>query len=149
MPDAARLVAAICLAIIAFVLSGFVMEAWNAERGVTNFGWFVYVNVVVGIVVGWTAMGKRAGRGVSAAITNGVTGVFLLVLWGVFIQACNEMVRLAMKNRYDNAFEAVAAVFQIGAEWGLFILTAPIIATMILGAFISGILTEYAWRTWR
>jgi len=75
--------------------------------------------------------------------------VFLLVLWGLFIQSCNEMTRLAMKNRYDGPFEAIAAVFQIGSEWGLMILTAPILTVMAVGAFVSGILTEYAWRTWR
>lgn len=149
MPDAARLVAAICLAIVAFFLSGLVMEVYRAEYGETNFGWFVQVNLVIGLLVGWISMGKRAGRGVSAAITNGVTGVFLLVLWGLFVQACNEMTRLAMKNRYDDAFEAIAAIFQIAAEWGLLLLTAPILGTMAVGAFVSGILTEYAWQRWR
>ena len=149
MPDAARLVAAISLAVLAFFLSGLVKEVYVAENGETNFGWFVPVNVVIGLLVGWISMGKRAGGGVSAAITNGVTGVFLLVLWGLFVQACNEMTRLAMKNRYDDAFEAIAAVFQIAAEWGLLLLTVPVVATMVLGAVISGILTEFAWRTWR
>ena len=64
-------------------------------------------------------------------------------------QACNEMTRLAMKNRYDDPFEAIAAVFQIMAEWGLLLLTGPIIGTALVGAFVSGIMTEYAWRTWR
>jgi hypothetical protein len=114
-----------------------------------NFGYFVPVNVVLGVLVGWISMGKRAGRGVSSAITNGVTGVFLLTLWALFLQACNEMVRLAMKNNYDGPFEAIAAIFQIGSEWGLILLTGPILGTMAVGAFVSGILTEYAWRTWR
>lgn len=149
MPDAARLTAAACLAIVAFFLSGLVMEVYRDLKGDVNFGWFIWVNVAIGILVGWISMGKRAGRGVSAAITNGITGVFLLVLWGLFVQACNEMTRLAMKNRYDGPFEAIAAVFQIGAEWGLLLLTGPILGTMVVGAFVSGILTEYAWRTWR
>lgn len=150
MPDAARLTAAITLAGLAFLLSGFVMQAFEVYRdSEVNFGYFVHVNVALGLAVGWISMGKRAGRGVSAAITNGVTGVFLLTLWALFIQSCNEMTRLAMKNRYDGPFEAIAAVFQIGAEWGLILLTGPILATMAIGAFVTGILTEYAWRTWR
>lgn len=149
MPDAARLVAALCLAAVAFFLSGLVMETYVAEKGETNFGWFVYVNIAIGVVVGWISMGPRAGRGASAAITNGVTGVFLLVLWGLFVQSCNEMTRLAMKNRYDNAFEAIAAIFQIGAEWGLLLLNGPTLLAMVIGACVSGILTEFAWRRWR
>ncbi|MEP4196079.1 MAG: TrgA family protein [Aliishimia sp.] len=149
MPDAARLVAAISLAFVGFILSGLVMQVYETEIAETNFGWFIHVNVVLGILVGWISMGKRAGRGVSAAVTNGVTGVFLLVMWGLFIQSCNEMTRLAMKNRYDGPFEAIAAIFNIGAEWGILILTGPILGTMAVGAFVCGILTEYAWRTWR
>jgi hypothetical protein len=38
-------------------------------------------------------MGPRAGRGTTAAINNGLTGVFVLMLWGVGVQAINEMVR--------------------------------------------------------
>jgi hypothetical protein len=149
MPDAARLVAAISLGLVAFLLSGLVMEVWLRERGQIDFGWFVQVNVAIGIAVGWIAMGKRAGRGVAGAFANGVTGVFLLVLWALFIQACNEMTRLAMRNRYDNAIEAIAAVFQIMADWGLLLLDGPILLTMALGAFVAGVLTEFAWRTWR
>ena len=151
MPDAARLTAALSLAVIGFLLSGLVMPEFLKFKDIDqfDFGWFVQVNIVLGVLVGWISMGKRAGRGVSAAITNGITGVFLLVLWALFIQACNEMTRLAMKNRYDGPFEAIAAVSQISAEWGLMIMTAPILATAAVSAFVTGILTEYAWRTWR
>lgn len=149
MPNAARLVAALCLAGVAFVLSGLVKDIYVAEHGETNFGWFVPVNVVIGLLVGWNSLGSRAGRGMSSAITNGMTGVFLLVLWGLFVQACNEMTRLAMKNRYDNAFEAIAAIFQIGAEWGLLLLSAPFLLTAAIGACVAGLLTEAAWRSWR
>lgn len=150
MPDAARLTAALTLAGVAFLLSGVVMPAFEIYReGEVNFGYFVHINVALGVLVGWISMGSRAGRGVTSAITNGVTGVFLLTGWSLFLQACNEMTRLAMKNRYDGPFEAIAAVFQIGAEWGLVLLTPSVLAVMAIGAFVTGILTEYAWRTWR
>lgn len=151
MPDAARLVAAVCLAVVAYFLSGLVMELYEKHIDTTDyhFGWFIPVNIVIGIFVGWQSMGKRAGRGVSNAITNGVTGVFLLVLLGLGVHSANQMVGLAMKNRYDGAFEAIAAIFEIGAEWGVMILTAPVLILLVAGAVISGLLTEYAWRTWR
>lgn len=126
------------------------MEVYEEYIGSeVNFGWFIPVNIALGVAVGWKSMGSRAGRGVSQAITNGATGVFLLVLWGLFVQACNEMIARAMKNLYDGPIEAIGAIFQIGVEWGLLLMTGPILATMAVGAFVSGILTEYAWRTWR
>lgn len=151
MPDAARLVAAICLGLTGFMVSEAVMAAFLAakEYDSFDFGWFVWVNTGVGIVVGWIAMGPRAGRGVAQAMTNGLTGVFLLVLNALFIQACNEMVRLAMKNRYDNAMEAIVAVFEIGAQWALILLNGSVIVILLVGAVVAGLLTEFAWRSWR
>ena len=148
MPDAARLMAAIGMAVLAFIVSFMVMGLPLFEED-TNFGWFVHVNVVVGLIVGWTVIGSRAGRSIVSAINVGLTAPVVLVIWCLFIQSCNEMVRIAMKNRYDNAFDAIAAIFQIMAEWGLLLLTVPILGTGAVAAFVAGVLTEYAWRTWR
>lgn len=146
MPTAARLVAAICLAIVAFIVSGMVMPLMPES---TDFGYFVPLNIIIGLLAGWIVMGRRVGRGTTAAINNGLTGVFVMMLWGIGVQACNEMVRLAMKNRYDNAMEAIVAIFQIGAEFGLMIATVPIGLFLLVGAVVSGLVTEYAGNRWR
>ena len=146
MPTAARLVAAICLAIVAFIVSGMVMPLMPES---TDFGYFVPLNIIIGLLAGWIVMGRRVGRGTTAAINNGLTGVFVMMLWGIGVQACNEMVRLAMKNRYDNAMEAIVAIFQIGAEFGLMIATVPIGLLLLVGAVVSGLVTEYAGNRWR
>lgn len=146
MPDAAKLVAAACMSILAFVVSFMIMPLFEED---TNFGWFVYVNVAVGFVTGWLVMGRRAGRGWTSAINVGLTGPVVLVFWALFIQSCNEMVRIAMKNRYDGAFDALVDIFTIGAEWAILMATIPIWATLLMGGVISGLLTEHAWRTWR
>tara|TARA_R110002074_G_scaffold44782_10_gene116481 strand:- start:10933 stop:11373 length:441 start_codon:yes stop_codon:yes gene_type:complete len=146
MPTAARLVAAICLAIAAFLVSGMIMPLMPES---TDFGIFVPVNIILGLLAGWLIMGPRVGRGITAAINNGLTGVFVLMLWGIGVQAANEMVRLAMKNRYDGAMEALVAVFQIGAEFGLLIATVPIGLFLVVAAVISGLVTEFASNRWR
>ncbi|TMM54679.1 TrgA family protein [Sulfitobacter sabulilitoris] len=146
MPDASKLMAAVCLAILAFIVSGQIMPLMPES---TDFGYFTWVNMAIGALVGWFVMGRRAGRGITSAVNNGLTGVASMVFWGVFVQAANEMVRLAMRNRYDNAFEALIAIFEIGAEYGLILIDFTVIATLIVGAVLSGLATEYAWRTWR
>jgi len=146
MPTAARLMAAICMAVVAFVISGMVKPLLPES---TDFGYFVPVNIVLGLGVGWFVMGRRAGRGTTAAINNGLTGVFVLMLWGVGVQATNEMIRLAMRNRYDGAFEALVAVFQIGAEYAVIIATVSIGIVLVVSAVIAGLLTELAERKWR
>ncbi len=147
MPDAARLVAALSLALIAFIVSGLVIP--RMPEG-TNFGWFTHVNVLLGLICGWMIMGKRAGHGmITPAINNGLTGVAALVFWGLFAQGVNEMVRLAMRNRYDGPFEALTAILQIGLDFGKVLLAANIILTLLIGGALAGVATEYAKRKWR
>lgn len=146
MPDAAKLVAALGMALLAFIVSGLIMPLFEED---TNFGWFTTVNAVLGLVVGWLVIGSRAGRGIVSAINVGLTGPVVLVFWGLFVQSCNEMVRIAMKNRYDGPFEALVSIFEIGAEWALLMSTVTIWATLLVGGILVGLATEYAWRTWR
>lgn len=146
MPDAARLVAATCMALIAFIISGQVMPLMPEG---TDFGYFTYVNIGLGLLCGWIVMGKRAGRGLVPAINNGLTGVAALLFWGLFVQGVYEMVRLAMRNRYGGPFEALAAIFEIGAEYAWMIAVPNIIATVLIGGVLAGLATEQAWQRWK
>jgi hypothetical protein len=141
MPTAARLMAAVCLAVVAYVVSLMVMPLMPES---TDFGNFIPINIGLGLCVGWLVMGRRAGRGGTAAINNGLTGVFVLMFWGIGVQAANEMMRLAMRHRYDGPFESIVAVFQIGAEYALIVATVPIGVVLVVAAVVSGMLTEYA-----
>jgi hypothetical protein len=146
MPNAARLVAAVSLALIAFILSGQIMPLMPEGTG---FGYFTWINVALGLLVGWIVMGKRAGRGTTPGINNGLTGVVALIFWGLFFQGCYEMFRQATRNRFDSPFEAVLAIFEIAAEYGMMLLVPQIIATVLIGGVLAGLATEFAWRRWR
>jgi len=65
MPTAARLMAALCLAVVGYVVSDMVVPLMPEN---TDFGRFHYVNAVLGALVGWLIMGPRGGRGPTAAI---------------------------------------------------------------------------------
>jgi len=145
MPTASRLVAALSLMVVAFLVSGMIID--NGEEG-KDYGYFTYVNLVLGFLCGWVIMGKRAGRGWTAAVNNGLTGVVSLVFWGLFVQGTYEMFRLAMRHRYDGPFEALLAIFQIGVDFGKPLISPEIIATLAIGALLSGLFTEGASRRW-
>lgn len=146
MPTAARMMGAICLAIVGYILSGIVMPLMPES---TDFGYFVPVNILLGLLAGWIIMGPRVGRGTTAAINNGFTGVFVLIMWSLIVQSCNEMARLALRNRYDDAFEAIVAIFEIGADWAWTIVTKEFLFVAIVSAVISGLLTEFVGKRWR
>lgn len=145
MPTSARLVAAILLAIFAWIISDMVRPLMPEG---TAFGRFNYVNAFIGLCVGWVAMGNRAGRGLVPGINNGITGVAVLFLWGLAVHSSMEMFRLAMRNRYDGPLEAFTSIFLIASEFALMIVTAPIVITSIIGAVVIGYLTESAASRW-
>ncbi|HIF77757.1 MAG TPA: TrgA family protein, partial [Sulfitobacter sp.] len=50
MPTGARLMAAISLAVLAFILSGMVVPLMPES---TDFGYFLPLNMMLGLLVGW------------------------------------------------------------------------------------------------
>ncbi|RLK10389.1 TrgA family protein [Ruegeria conchae] len=146
MPTASRLVAALCLLVIAFLVSSMIIN--NGEEG-KSYGWFTYVNMLLAVTCGWVIMGKRAGRGWTAAVNNGLTGVAALVFWGLFVQGTYEMFSQAMRHRYGGPFEALLEIFKIGVAYGEQLLPSEILITLGIGAVVTGILTEIAYRRWR
>lgn len=146
MPTAARLVAGVLLAALAWILSDVVRPLM--PEGI-DFGWFNYVNSVIGLCVGWIVIGPRVGRGWVSAINNGVTGTAVLVLWCLFAHACYEMFRLAMRNRYDGPMEALTSIFLIGTDFAITIATPAFFGVAVAGAVLIGLLAETAGRRWR
>lgn len=145
MPTAARLAAAIMLAILGWVLSELIRPLMPEGTG---FGSFNYVNTFIGICVGWTVVGSRAGRGFVQGINNGVTGVVVLIIWGLAVHSSAEMFRLAMRNRYDSPMEAITAIFLIASEYGLMIATLTVISTAFVAALIIGPVTDFVAKRW-
>ncbi len=145
MPTAARLVAALLLTILAWVLSELVKPLFPEGTG---FGKFNYINAFIGFCVGWGVMGWRAGRGFVQGINNGLTGTAVLFLWCIGTHSTIEMFRLAMRNRYDGPMEAITAIFLIGSEYGVLIATPLVLGTAVIGAIIIGPITDFAAKHW-
>ena len=80
--------------VVAFLVSG--MAIANGEES-KDHGCFTYVNMTPGIICGWVVMGKRTGRGWTAGVNNGLTGVAALVFRVLFLQDTHEMFGQAMR----------------------------------------------------
>ncbi len=146
MPSAANLVAALCLAALGAIVTPQVKALFPEG---TYFGNFTLTNVLIGLIVGWLVMGRRAGNGMTAAINNGVTGVIVAVMWAILLPSIKQMFTLATRHRYGGPFEALADIFRIAAEYGLMIMVPNVLITLGIGAVVAGILTEIAARNWR
>ncbi|MEP2642348.1 MULTISPECIES: TrgA family protein [Roseobacteraceae] len=146
MPDAARLIAALCMSGLGCVVSLLLMPLMPKP---TDFGYFVYINGAIGLWAGWAVMGKRVGQGLTSAINTGVGGGLALVFWGLFVHAGIEMFDRAMANRYHDVFDALQAVAFLMGEFGLLLINPLVISTLITGSILAGLLTELAGRKWR
>ncbi|MEM1075646.1 MAG: TrgA family protein [Pseudomonadota bacterium] len=146
MPDAAKFIAALFVGVIGYVASIMFMPLMPES---TDFGGFAYINAIIGICCGWKVMGKRAGRGVTAAINNGLGGAFVFAMWALFLHSSYQMFDRALDNWYNGFFAAMAAIFQFMAEYALLMLDPMVMFTLVAGGILAGLATEYAWRTWR
>jgi len=146
MPTAARLVAALLLAALAVAVSEMVKPL--LPEG-TDFGYFTWINAVLGVLCGWRIVGRRVGHGIGASVATGLTGMGALVFWAIFIQAGYEMLRISLRSRYGGPVEALEDMLRIAIDHAQLLLAPHIVATLLAGGIVAGVAAELANRWWR
>ena len=145
MPTAAKMAAAVFLGAVAWYASDLIRPLMPEG---TDFGWFNYVNLALGLLCGWFVTGTRVGRSYFESFSAGLTGMAALVFWALFLQSFNEMLKLALQRRYEGPVEAIVAIFEIGVDFGSHLLDAKLIIVLLVGGVISGVAAEWASRRW-
>ncbi len=143
---APRLVAALILAAVGYLASETIKPLLPDG---TQFGYFSVANAVIGLVVGWVVIGARIGRGMAAAISYGLTGALVLLFWGLFSQAVNEMLRLSLRRRFSGPSEALKGAVDIAIGYAALIATPAVLGTVVLGGIVAAVLAEFSARYWR
>lgn len=146
MPNAAKLLAALGLAALGWIISDMIRPLVPFS---VDFGYFNYVNAGLGALVGWLFLGRRAGDGLTSAINNGITSAVAMVVLGVLVQGTNEMVRLSFARRYDTPLEAIAAIFEKSIDYAMILGNVQLILTLLGGAIAVALVVEMAGRRWR
>jgi hypothetical protein len=146
MPTAGKIVAAIAMAVLAWVASDMVRSLMPPE---TAFGVFNWVNVVLGCVCGWVVAGKRLGYGYRYGISAGLTGVGALVFLALLVQSFNQMIADSLRRRYEGPFEAFQGMFNIAVDYGQYLLDGPLWMVLLGGGFVIGIIGEWAEQRWQ
>jgi len=143
MPTAARIVAAVLLAALGWFVSELIKPLFPPEQ---QTGWFSEANAVIGFLVGWVFMGKRAGDTYSGALGYGLTGAVLLVIWGLFLHSFYEMIEKSLRKQYDQPLEAVVAIFEIMIKHAPVLINPIVIGTLLIGSMIIGVIVEFVGR---
>jgi len=143
MPTTGRLVGAICFAALGLYL-GYLAQPFFEEGRIPTYWWPLCG--LAGAWSGWVVVGKRAGRGYSPAIGNGLTGTATLIFWILFIMSFVDMIEKSFRRSYDDPLEALVDVFQLGIEHAVRLGQMDVIVTALVGGVLAGIVTEFFGR---
>ncbi|MFN5998897.1 MAG: TrgA family protein [Paracoccaceae bacterium] len=146
MPTGAKLVAAICFAVVGWILANYyAMNMPDASAA----GRIREGAAVVGALVGWKVMGPSVGQGYVDAAGAGIKTAVVLAVVALFLLSLSEMLDNSVKMRYDGALDAIVDIFETMAMRSRALLSLGVFGTILLGGIIGGLLTENAGRRWK
>lgn len=146
MPTAAKLVAAIGFALLAYATCLAIQATMPEDRRV---GYMVEVGMACAAIMGWRVSGSAPRTGYAEAAATGLRTATTAVVVTLVVLAVVTMWNTAMRGRYAKPMDAVLDTFDLAAEFGALLLTWPVLATLVLGGALAGLATEWAGRRWR
>jgi len=146
MPTAARMVAGVLFAALAWVVSQLILPQFPEGF---DPGLFAEVNAAIGFLSGWVVAGSRARTTWSGAVSYGLTAMVALVFWGLFLHSFWQMIEKSLDRIYDGPADALVDVFQLMFENALLMAVQPVLLALVLGSILAGLVTEVVGRNWR
>ncbi len=145
MPTAAKLVGAICFALVgalaAAALAPVLPDQFRAQ-------WFVPANAAIGALVGWRVMGRAVGEGMRRALFAGLGTSAWLLFWALVIFSLREMLMRSLDRRYGNPTDALTNVIAIFEQFFRMAMIPEVVVILLAGGLIGGLLSELADRRW-
>lgn len=146
MPTAAKLIAAVLFAALAWIVSENVREVMPGEgRGATLLS---PINALLGLAAGWRVLGNRAGDGYVPAVGYGLTTVCVIYFWSLLIWGCYEMIMRSIGGRYSGPFDAIEGLGDLMLDYSAMIVTPTIIGSAVFGSILCALVVEYFAHRW-
>lgn len=146
MPTGGKLVAAITFAVLAYWISDLVKPL--LPEG-SRIGWLSPVNGLIGLVMGWTILGRGAGKTYRQAFGYGLTTLAATAFWALICWSGYEMIRRSLRLYYDGPVEALQEMAALFIEYGReYLLPNEVLVPAIVGAIFMSWLTEFFARRW-
>ena len=146
MPTAAKLVAAIAFALVAYYASQAVVPMLPEGMRLTKF---FALNVGLGAVTGWLVMGRLAGTGYGLAVANGLRTSAVLLFYTLLVHAIIEMIDRAVDMRYRDTFAALSGLVRLMGDYAGMVFTSPVVmGILILGGVIAALVVEFVSHRW-
>lgn len=145
MPTAGKLIGAIVFAALAYFITDLIKPL--LPEG-SRMGWFSQVNALVGLAMGWTIMGRGAGKTYRQSLGFGLTTLAATVFWCLVVWSGYEMLRRSMRMYYDGPVEALQEMAQLMIDYAKLAAVNEVIIPAIVGALFVSWLTEFFARRW-
>lgn len=146
MPTAAKLLAALGFALVAF----FASELYKPllPEG-TQVGMMSPLNTLIGAFCGWFVMGRLAGRGNVAAVGSGIRTVVVILFYVLVLWSGVEMLDRSVSLHYEGPVEALTAMMDLIAEYVLLMISTPDVPIVLLvGGVLAALLAEWGSERW-
>ncbi|SMX34676.1 TrgA family protein [Actibacterium lipolyticum] len=146
MPTAARLIAAICFAAVAYFASDS-FKVLLPEGTKTDM--FSEINALIGAIIGWRVMGRVAGHGYRDAINSGLQTSATMVFYVMLFHSVAQMLKNSTRLNYDGPMEAIVGIFELAVEYGAMMVTsAEVMIIVIVGGILAAWMTEWVAARW-
>lgn len=148
MPTAARLVASVVFAAVAWLAAH---QYALAMPGDQPAGWLREVSVVIGLIAGWWVMGgfmtRRRGR--VEAIGTGLRTSLTMAFFVLVVFSVTEMLTRAIDGDYAEPMAALIDVFAQALRLGEGLLNMGVLGVLLLGGILGGALSHMAAARWK
>ena len=98
--------------------------------------------------MGWTIMGRGAGKTYRQAFGFGLTTLAATVFWCLVVWSGYKMILRSIAQRYDGPTHALQAMAELFLEYAKLAAVDEVIIPAIVGALFMAWLTEFFARRW-
>ena len=133
MPTFARLVAAVLLAALGWVVATLAKPYFDEG---TPLGMIEIVSAGWGLVTGWVFTAPKLDRGIGSAFAIGLSSAIVQAVLAIFTFSIRQMV-------------AVAGVFENALDYAMTVAKPDVIAVAAIGGIAIGFVTRFVARRFR
>ncbi|WP_108483957.1 TrgA family protein [Oceaniglobus ichthyenteri] len=140
-PTAAKLIAGLLFAALAFFISGLVIP--NIPFGQNTPISFGLGNAAIGFLLGWRVVGRRAGEGYAFGIAYGITAAVAIVFWCLFLWAFIEMIERALDLYYDDPTKALEEMVRLMVDFSSYLVGNNVLPALGIGTVFCSAVVEW------
>ena len=146
MPTAAKLIAALALALTA-AAGAYVFIGQNTDIPIGAR--FIATNMVVGFFAGWYSLGRRPGHSNFSGALSGVRSLVFLLIGSGMVFAFYFVSQNLQQFKSKDIMSMPLAWIEKSFEYVVMSLNQDILLVIVIGRLISGVATYQASIRWR